>query len=75
MALAILPIAFLAGLVLGDVRRATVACVSICAVGIMALVIAKLAGLEASPWEALALVILLPLAIFLARWAARMRPR
>jgi len=75
MALAILPIAFIAGLVLGDRRRATYVSLGIWFAAIAALLIAKLAGALVSPWEALVLAVCLPLAILLTRFAAHLRHR
>ena len=75
MALTILPIAFVAGLVLADPGRATLTSVGIWLAAIVGLVIAKLAGVDVSPWEALVLAICLAPAILLTRFAAGLRHR
>jgi hypothetical protein len=73
MTLIILPIAFIAGLVLGDARRASRTSFLIWLVAIVALLIAKVSAVRISPWEALALLVCLPPALLLARLAAHLR--
>ena len=75
MALAILPISFIAGLVLGDPRRATVLSLAVWLAAIVGLLAATLAGVSVSPWEALVLAVCLPPAILLSRLAAGLRRR
>ena len=73
MALLILPIGFVLGLVIRDARRASLACALIWLAAMVVWLAANLAGLEASPWEALALTVFLLPAILLARLAVRLR--
>jgi hypothetical protein len=75
MALTILPIAFIAGLILGDSSRATAVSLAIWLAAIVGLLVAKLAGATVSPWEALVLASCLAPAILLTRFAARLRHR
>jgi hypothetical protein len=74
MALMILPVGFVLGLMLRDAQRASAACVLVWLVSIVGLLIAKLAGVEVSPWEALVLTVCVIPAVFLARLAVRLRP-
>jgi hypothetical protein len=75
MALAFLPIAFVAGFTVGDPRRATGVSLAIWLAALVGLLAAKLAGVAVSPWEALVLAICLVPAILLTRFAARLRHR
>jgi hypothetical protein len=75
VALAILPIAFVLGFALGDSRRATKAVLGAWVAVIAVLLIAVLAGVAVSPWEALVLAICLAPAILLTRLGARIRTR
>jgi hypothetical protein len=74
MALILLPIAFVLGLVIGDARRASAACLLVWLAALVGLLVAKLGGAEVSPWEALVLAICLAPAVLLARLAVRLRP-
>jgi hypothetical protein len=75
VALAFLPIAFVTGFVLRDRRQATRVSVGIWAAVLLVLLIAWLAGVGVSPWEALVLVICLAPGVLLARLAAGLRRR
>ena len=75
MALAFLPIAFAAGFALGDPRRATRVLLAIWLAALVGLLLARLAGVAVSPWEALVLAICLAPAIVLTRIGARLRHR
>ncbi len=75
MALALLPVAFLAGFILADQRRATTVSLGIWLAALVGLLVAKLAGMAVSPWEALVLVICLAPAVLLTRFGARLRHR
>jgi hypothetical protein len=74
MALVILPVAFVLGLLIRDARRATAACLLVWLAVMVGLLVAKLAGAEVSPWEALVLVVCLVPAVLLARLGVRLRP-
>ena len=74
MALILLPVAFLLGLVIRDVRRASVACLLVWVAALVGLLVANLGGVGVSPWEALALAVCIAPAILLARPAVRLRP-
>jgi hypothetical protein len=74
MALVILPVAFVLGLVIGDARRASVACLLVWLAAMVGLLVAKVGGAEVSPWEALVLTVCLAPAVLLARLAVRLRP-
>jgi hypothetical protein len=73
MALVILPVAFALGLVIGDARRASVACLLVWIAAMVGLLVAKLGGVGISPWEALVLAVCLVPAVLLARLAVRLR--
>jgi hypothetical protein len=75
MALVMLPVALVAGLLIGDGRRARIVTAAIWTVLAVALLAAALGGLEASPWEALVLLICLPISLLIANWAAGLRHR
>jgi len=75
MALALLPIAFFVGLALADQRRATRASLAIGLAALCGLLVAKLAGVTVSPWEALVLAICLAPAVLLTRFGAGLRHR
>jgi fatty acid desaturase len=75
MALAFLPIAFVAGFTVGDPRRATGVSLVIWLAALAGLLAANLAGVAVSPWEALVLAVCLPPAVLLTRFAARLRQR
>ena len=74
MALVLLPVAFVLGLVIRDARRASVACLLVWLAAMMGILVAKLAGVGVSPWEALVLAVCLAPAVLLARLAVRLRP-
>ena len=74
MALVILPVAFILGLVIRDVRRASAACLLVWLAAMVGLLLAKLGGAEVSPWEALVLAVCLAPAVLLARLGVRLRP-
>jgi hypothetical protein len=73
MALVLLPVAFALGLVIGDARRASVACLLVWIAAMVGLLVAKLGGVGISPWEALVLAVCLAPAVLLARLAVRLR--
>lgn len=75
MALLILPLGLVIGLIVADGRRAGFLTLVIGLAALLALGIAALRGVEVSPWETLALVVCLPLAMLLASWGARVRQR
>lgn len=75
MALAFLPIAFIAGFAVGTPRRATGVSLAIWVAALLALLVARLAGVMVSPWEALVLAVCLAPAIVLTRFGARLRAR
>ena len=74
MALAILPVAFILGLLIRDARRASIACLSVWLVGMVAFLAAILGGTGVSPWEALAFAVCLGPAVLLARLGVRLSP-
>jgi len=74
MALILLPVAFVLGLVIGDARRASVACLLVWVAALAGLLVAKLGGVGVSPWELLVLAVCIAPAILLVRLAVRLRP-
>ena len=75
MALLILPIGLIIGLIVADARRAMIVILVIGLFALLALGIFALAGVEVSPFETLALLVCLPLAMLLARFGAQRRRR
>jgi hypothetical protein len=73
MALLILPVAFVFGLFVGEVRAARIGTAVVWGMVATALLVAALGGLEASPWEGLVLVVCFLPAMLLAKLGAGLR--
>ncbi len=73
MALLILPIGLALGWVLGKVRVAVILTLAIGAGALVVYLIAGTRGVEVSPFETLVLIVCLPVAMWLAKWAAARR--
>ncbi len=75
MALLILPIGLVLGWILGKARLAAIVTLVIGAAALVAYLISGTQGVEVSPWETVILIVFLPVAMWLAKWAAERRRR